>query len=146
VFSALAAFSPERFVTLFAALVAPDKRELRYVNAGHPPSLLWRGLRDFTWLESTGPLVSPALPASAWEVLVVPIDQYDQLLLYTDGVSDVLADADGGAETRIRTTVERDWAGGARLLDSILADVQHDLAGRPQPDDLTLLTVRLLPR
>jgi serine phosphatase RsbU (regulator of sigma subunit) len=66
--------------------------------------------------------------------------------LYTDGVSEVLAEADGGGETRIRTTVERDWAGGARLLDSILADVQHDLAGRPQPDDLTLLTVRLLPR
>ena len=54
VFSALAAFSPERFVTLFAALVAPDSCELRYVNAGHPPTLLWRGLRDFTWLEIRG--------------------------------------------------------------------------------------------
>jgi sigma-B regulation protein RsbU (phosphoserine phosphatase) len=37
----LAAFSPERFVTLVAALVSPTERVVRYVNAGHPPILLW---------------------------------------------------------------------------------------------------------
>lgn len=34
--------------------------------------------------------------------------------------------------------------GGAPLLDTILADVQKELAGRPQSDDLTLLTARVL--
>ena len=37
VWTGLAAFSPERFVTLVAALIAPDRSQLRYVNAGHPP-------------------------------------------------------------------------------------------------------------
>jgi sigma-B regulation protein RsbU (phosphoserine phosphatase) len=142
VWTGIAAFSPERFVTLFAALVAPDEGRLRYVNAGHPSIVLWNGLRNPAWLESTGPIVSPVLPASTWEVLAVPIEEGDQLLLYTDGVSDVLAGADGHAEARITTMIERDAAGGAQLLDAILAAVQHDLAGRPQPDDLTLLTAR----
>src|SRR5262249_15011422 len=33
VWNSLAAFGPERFVTLFAALVAPDEGRMRYVNA-----------------------------------------------------------------------------------------------------------------
>jgi len=144
VWAGLAAFSPERFVTLFAALIAPDENLLRYVNAGHPSVVLWGGVREPAWLESTGPLVSPALSASRWEAPVVPINEGDQLLLYTDGVSEVLAGTDGCAEPRFRNTIERASAGGASLLDAILADVQHDLAGRPQPDDLTLLTARVL--
>jgi serine phosphatase RsbU (regulator of sigma subunit) len=66
--------------------------------------------------------------------------------MHTDGVSEVLAGTDGCAETRFRNTIERTAAGGASLLDAILADVQHDLAGRPQPDDLTLMTARVLAR
>ena len=146
VWAGLGAFSAERFVTLFAALVAPDEHQLRYVNAGHPPIALWSGTREPVWLASTGPLVSPVLPASLWTEPVVPIDEGDQLLLYTDGVSEVLADADGCAEPRFRNTIQRAAAGGAPLLDAILADVQHDLAGLPQPDDLTLLTARVLGR
>ena len=144
VWTGLAAFSPERFVTLFAALIAPDDRQLRYVNAGHPSIVLWNGTRNPVWLASTGPIVSPVLPACTWEVVAVPIDEGDQLLLYTDGVSEVLAGAESDAKARIETTIERDSAGGALLLDAILAAVVHDLAGRPQPDDLTLLTARVL--
>jgi len=144
VWTGLAAFSPERFVTLVAALIAPEERRLRYVSAGHPAIVLWGGTREPMWLASTGPLVSPVLSTSSWEAPVVPIDEGDHLLLYTDGVSEVLADADGCAEARFANSIERAPAGGAPLLDAILADVQHDLAGRPQPDDLTLLTARVL--
>ena len=144
--TALAAFSPDRFVTLVAALIAPEERRLRYVNAGHPPIALWGPAREPVWMESTGPLVSPVLSAPTWEAPIVRIDEGDQLLLYTDGVSEVLADADGCAEARFTSTIERASAGGAVLLDAILADVQHDLAGSPQPDDLTLLTARVLSR
>ena len=142
----LAAFSPDRFVTLVAALISPDERQLRYVNAGHPPIALWGGAREPLWLDSTGPLVSPVLPASTWDAPVVPMDEGDHLLLYTDGVSDALADDDGRAEARFTSVIDRASEGGAPLLDAILADVHHELAGQPQPDDLTLLTARVLGR
>jgi sigma-B regulation protein RsbU (phosphoserine phosphatase) len=144
VWTGLASFSSERFVTLIAALIAPAEGRLRYVNAGHPSIALWGGAREPVWLKSTGPLVSPVLSASRWDVPVVSVDEGDQLLLYTDGVSEVLADTDGCAEARFRNTIERAPAGGASLLDAILAEVQNDLAGLPQPDDLTLLTARVL--
>jgi sigma-B regulation protein RsbU (phosphoserine phosphatase) len=140
----LAAFSPDRFVTLVAALISPEERQLRYVNAGHPPVALWGRTRAPRWLQSTGPLVSPVLTTSAWEAPVVPIDEGDHLLLYTDGISEALADDDGRAEERFTRVIDRASDGGASLLDAILADVHHELGGRPQPDDLTLLTARVL--
>jgi sigma-B regulation protein RsbU (phosphoserine phosphatase) len=140
----LAAFSPDRFVTLVAALLSPEERQLRYVNAGHPPIALWGRTREPRWLQSTGPLVSPVLTTSTWDAPIVPIDEGEHLLLYTDGISEVLADDDGRAEGRFTSIIDRASEGGARLLDMILADVHHELAGRPQPDDLTLLTARIL--
>jgi serine phosphatase RsbU (regulator of sigma subunit) len=95
------------------------------------------------WLESTGPLISPVLSTS-WDVQTTSIDEGDQLLLYTDGVSEPLADVDGCAKSRIERSIEQHATGGAPLLDAIVDDVQRALAGRAQSDDLTLLTARVL--
>ena len=142
----LASFSAERFVTLIAALICPEEGQVRYVNAGHPPIVSWGASREPIWLESTGPLVSPAFTAAArWDTAVAPVREGDHLLLYTDGIWEVLADDDGRAEQRFLTAIARAPAGGASLLDTILADVHEEIAGRRQPDDLTLLTASLIP-
>jgi phosphoserine phosphatase RsbU/P len=144
--TALAPFSPERFVTLVAALLSPEERHLRYVNAGHPAALLWGRTREPLWLASTGPLVSPVLSHATWDVPVVSIDEGDHLLLYTDGVSEALADENGRAEHRFSDLIQRAVDGGGRLLDAILEEIRRELAGRPEPDDLTLLVAQVLPR
>jgi phosphoserine phosphatase RsbU/P len=139
----LAAFSPDRFVTLIAALVSAETRQLRYVNAGHPPMILW-GNGDPQWLESTGPLVSPVLTGATWDAPVVPINDNDRVLLYTDGVWELLADENGRAEERFTAAIDRASQGGAPLLDSILEEIHHELRGGLQPDDLTLLTAKVV--
>lgn len=140
----LAAFSPDRFVTLIAALISPEERYLRYVNAGHPPILLWGREREPEWLPSTGPLVSPVLLETIWDAAVVPMNKRDHLLLYTDGVWEPLANEDGRAEARFTDAINRVPEGGTTLLDTILADVHRELTGQLQPDDLTLLTATLI--
>jgi sigma-B regulation protein RsbU (phosphoserine phosphatase) len=139
----MAAFSPERFVTLVAALVSRAERELRYVIAGHPPIAVWGNGRGPLWLESTGPLVSPMLGAMTWDAAVAPFDPGDHLLLYTDGISETLAGDDGRADERLGNAIARAPAGGPALLETILADVNSKLAGAAQPDDFTLLTASL---
>jgi len=138
-------FSPERFVTLVAVLISADQREMRYVNAGHPPLAVWGRTGGVRWLESTGPLVSPALTGLTWDAPVVSLDAGDHVLLYTDGVWDTLADDDGRAEEPLQAAIARAPEGGAALLDAILADVYRQLHGRPQPDDITLMTASVLP-
>jgi hypothetical protein len=55
-----------------------------------------------------------------------------------------LADDDGRAEQPFLDLIDRAPGGGAPLLDAVLARVKLALAGQPQPDDLTLLTTRVM--
>ena len=142
VWSGLTAFGADRFATLFSGLLSSNERQLQYVNAGHPSILLWNTTRRPQWLESTGPLISTVLPESAWDVEMVRLHDGDRLLLYTDGVSEVLADTSECAKARIETITGDESLDGAQVLDAILAAVDGELAGVLQPDDLTLLTAR----
>jgi sigma-B regulation protein RsbU (phosphoserine phosphatase) len=143
----MTAFGPERFVTLIAAVLSASSNELVYVNAGHPPGLLSTAGGETTWLASTGPLVSMALPVSTWEQRTLTVSCGDQVLLYTDGVSDALAgDGDDLGEEAILAAVREHADGGPALLESLLTRVRSRLGNRPQPDDLTLLTTRVLKR
>ena len=78
------------------------------------------------------------------EAPVVPMHEGDHLLLYTDGVWETLADEDGRAEERFMSAIDRAVDGGAALLDTLLADVHHELAGQLQADDFTLLTASMI--
>ena len=69
------------------------------------------------------------------------MDDGDHLLLYTDGVSEIIADTTECAQTRFETLTGQQALGGAPLLDAILAAYAMTLG--TQPDDLTLLTARL---
>jgi sigma-B regulation protein RsbU (phosphoserine phosphatase) len=142
--SSLAAFGYERFITLFAAVLAADEGRLHYVNAGHPGGLLWSGTGEVARLESTGPLVSPALRACQWEQRGVRMAADDQLLVYTDGILDAFFNDDDPGDARILAAIERHTTGGPPLLEEILRQVGLSFGGRPQDDDLTLLTARML--
>jgi serine phosphatase RsbU (regulator of sigma subunit) len=140
----LAPFSAERFVTLFAAVVSREATELRYVNAGHPPALLWSAARTPLALSATGPLITPAFPWCSWQMASVPIAAGDRLLLYTDGVSDVLVDYREGGEDRIRTAIEQHPAGDGALLDALVAAVEQQRTADIPQDDLTVMTAHVL--
>jgi sigma-B regulation protein RsbU (phosphoserine phosphatase) len=131
-------FGWERFVTLIAALVSPATGEVTYVNAGHPPGVVWNVHGRRTRLTGTGPLVSPVLRDVRWEQTTVSIATGDRLLLYTDGVSDALF-RERDAEAPIRELIDRHAEGGVPLLDAILVEVARRGGDVPQ-DDLTLIT------
>lgn len=83
----------ERFVTaVFAEIVAPD-RVVRIVNCGHPPPLLI-GPAEVTELEtdqSSPPLNLGVLVGEPYHVDELSFRPGDQLLLYTDGVTETRA-------------------------------------------------------
>jgi sigma-B regulation protein RsbU (phosphoserine phosphatase) len=136
----LAPFGAERFVTMIAAVVEDSK--LSYVNAGHPAGLVWNDNGKIERLETTGPMVSAAFDGWTWERRSVPMPAGGRILLYTDGVSDALSGEHDLGDEEIAAMIERHAAGGAPLLDALLAEVNVRFGGRPQPDDLTLLTAR----
>ena len=137
---ALAPFGAERFVTLIAATIAAGEHRIRYVNAGHPAGCLWNDSGRLDRLDSTGPLVSPALPDSLWTEASLPLRAGDRLLLYTDGVSDGLS-RDEDQDRRLLSAIERCPNGGRQLLEALVAEIRQHAGGHGPDDDVTLLTV-----
>jgi phosphoserine phosphatase RsbU/P len=142
----VAAFGEERFVTLIAMQISRrtpgHEGMLSFVNAGHPPGLLWNAGGRLERLAATGLLISPALPYLGWNRVTVPFAPGDHVLLYTDGATDALfREMDG--ESRIRATIAQHVAGGPGLLDAILADIGCHRPHRAPEDDITLVTATL---
>jgi sigma-B regulation protein RsbU (phosphoserine phosphatase) len=141
-------FSDRRFVTLITALIDSRSRELRFVNAGHPPGIVRAHetgvpLRQ---LDVTGPLISPAFAGETWTESRLTLEPGDQLVLYTDGVSDVYGDGRGMfSDRRVHEIVFAHRDSGEALIASIIEAVTAFAQGRPFGDDLTLLTARILP-
>ncbi len=142
VWNGLSAFGPERFVTLVAALVAPQEGRLTFVNAGHPAGLIWKTGNGLERLASSGPMLSSIFRFPRWNEIVVPIATGQNILLYTDGVSEAFLIENG--EERIKAAIERHADGGAPLLDAIVADVDRHRGHHPYRDDVTLVTAKII--
>ena len=86
-----------KYATFFYAQVDGDRRQLRYVNAGHNPPYLVRARHDAaaatgndTPVEelTTGGAVVGMLPGMSYEEATVDLCSGDVLLAYTDGVTE----------------------------------------------------------
>ena len=136
-------FSDRRFVTLIAARIDRNHDEVQLVNAGHPASVLRRAKSgELMMTDATGPMISPAFVGETWERTSVAMSAGDDLLMYTDGITDVAGEGGLFSQQRVIEAFRHCKEGGDTLIDAVL-DAAHDFAGgRPPGDDLTLLTAR----
>lgn len=135
-------FPAHRFVTLFCARVGAGQGRLEYVNAGHPPAMVWGEGRQLQSLDSTGPLVSSGLEELSWDTKVLSFGSGDNLLVYTDGIVEVGGSEGEFGQSRIEAQVRTSSGAGAKLLDDTLRAVHDFAAGAAIHDDLTVLTLR----
>jgi Stage II sporulation protein E (SpoIIE) len=135
----------EEFVTALLAEIDPDAGRLSIFSCGHPPPILISG-DGVTVLEVPAPappLGLLTLGDSSGAARTVPFKPDDQLLLYTDGVTEA---RDGNRA--FYPLDERLPLLGARASDnsdSLLELLREDLlrhAGAPLDDDAALLLVR----
>jgi len=126
--SGIRSFGYDRFITLFCVRIFNGMSRIEYVNAGHPPGILWGPGRELILMEGTGPLISPALFNSSWKQETLELHPQDRLLLFTDGVEDVVGEHGFFGLSRIVQEVATTPAGGRPLLDRILSSV-HEFAG-----------------
>jgi phosphoserine phosphatase RsbU/P len=145
-------FPDGKYVTATAVRLRPASTVLEYASAGHPPGLLLGYNGSVRSLEPSAPMIHPALPHWRCEQRVARMERGDQLLLYTDGVTDAQnGDGDDFGFERLvalapqlagpTTSVE---AGSTDLLAALRQEVARFAGGRPLDDDLTLALVRRL--
>ncbi len=78
---------PSQFVTLFYGILNVPSKILTYVNAGHPPPLLFRD--NVARSLETGGVPIGVLPDFAYQEESIALRSGDLLVLYTDGYTDV---------------------------------------------------------
>ena len=139
----------EEFVTALLAEIDPDRGKLTILNCGHPPPILISpGDGGVTVLEVRAPapplgLITLGSDAGAKEVYAFKPN--DQLLLYTDGVTEARDQRRSfyPLDERLHVLRAKAKANGAGL--SLLEAVRDDLlrhSGAPLEDDAALLLVR----
>jgi phosphoserine phosphatase RsbU/P len=144
------ASSEDRYATFFYSQYDPATQELTYVNAGHCAPMLFRGADKLATVErlSTGGPVIGLIPEMFFEQAVVRMSPGDELVIFTDGVSEAMnRDLEEWGEQRLSETVQKFPASAPpELITQIMAAADAFVAGAPQHDDMTLVVVRATAR
>ena len=139
VLETLAPLSQQRVITLLLVLVDPRTTSIDYLNAGHPPAIVWGGSAPVL-LEATTPLLSFGLGLSKEPVRSRPFRPGDRIALYSDGMYEV---RDPAGEEFGRARFQETVVSGRERLDHavrrLLDQAVRHAGGRPPEDDLTLL-------
>jgi phosphoserine phosphatase RsbU/P len=134
------------FASLLYAHLDVEASRLSYVNAGHPAGLVVRRDGSVERLDEGGMLLGVEREA-VYRAGERTFAAGDLLLLYSDGVTDVLNEADEeyGAP-RLEALLPRlVHLSTDSLLENVIASVEAFVGGA-LPDDITLLVAKFLPR
>ncbi|MPY87341.1 MAG: SpoIIE family protein phosphatase [Luteitalea sp.] len=132
-----------RFITAVLGIYDPDSHVLSYVNAGHPPALLWRANGAAERLPPTG--IALGLDSRAVypprEIVLRPADL---LVVYSDGITEAESSAgvafdDSGVE---QVLTEHGRQSPQLVTAALLARVDAHTGDARVHDDLTVLAVR----
>jgi serine phosphatase RsbU (regulator of sigma subunit) len=145
-------FPDGKYVTATAVRFSSAATTLDYASAGHPPALLLGRGGSIVTLDPSAPMIHPSLPVWSCQQRVVRMEVGDQLLLYTDGLTEA-QNSEGdefGFERLVAILPQLAGpaasadAGGAALLAALRQELARFAGGRPLDDDLTLALVRRL--
>ncbi|HEX4143269.1 MAG TPA: SpoIIE family protein phosphatase [Pirellulales bacterium] len=137
----------DRFVTFLLCVLDPVRHVLEVVNAGHPSPLRRRGeVVEKLGLEEAGPPLGLDL-ARRYTSFTTEIAESDAIVLYTDGISEARSPRDiiyGSRRLVRRLSTGPDNA--IELGQHLLSDVERFAHGRPQSDDICVVTFGRLPK
>ncbi|HPF33703.1 MAG TPA: SpoIIE family protein phosphatase, partial [Candidatus Sabulitectum sp.] len=136
---------PEMFITFFMLCMDPEKKCVRYVNAGHNPPFLIKQDGTVKTL-STGGLLFGVTENAIYEEGELQLENGDIVLMYTDGVSEAMDSSEEEfGEKRIATLAAKNRALSLPDLLALIERSVKNFHGEDHyADDFTLLAARIL--
>ena len=131
------------FVTVFYCILDAKSGALRYANGGHNRPYVRRADGAVESLDGAGGLVLGAMPDIGFPTHAVQLLPGDQLVLYTDGVTEALNPAEEPYGTQRLVNEVRAHGSGtpAALLERICQSVTSFAGTAAQSDDIALTVV-----
>ena len=140
------------FITMMYAVLDLDEGTLTYARAGHTPLIYVKGSSECPKAEILTPdglVVGLDGFQSTFEDLIeedtLAISSGDVVVLFTDGVSEAMNEADDmfGEERLSRLVEEHVKLGVEELRERILTEVETFVGTAKQHDDMTLVLLRI---
>ena len=130
------------FVTAWMGLLNIKTGELKYVNAGHNPPLVYHD-GFYEYLRGKTGFVLAGLKNMKYNYKTVTLSREDRILLYTDGVTEAKNKyGDFYGEFRLDELLNRCGKRRAKeICETVRADVDKFAEGCEPADDLTLLSI-----
>ncbi len=127
---------PERFATIFIAVLEPDGSGLRYASGGHNPPLVLRTDGTEEWLPPAGTPLG-MLPEMNYPVTKVTMATGDMIVAYTDGITEAVDDLDVEFEEKGLADVVNKYAhaGPAKIISETIAAVHLHVSRKTVLDE-----------
>ena len=142
-----------KYATFFYAQVDGDRRQLRYVNAGHNPPYLVRACANTAAADqdahmeelTVGGAVVGMLPGMSYEEATVDLRSGDVLLAYTDGVTEAHSpDHVEFGEDRLKALLrEVAHLSAGDIRTRISAELKDWIRDAEHYDDLTFVVMKV---
>ncbi len=132
------------FVTVWAGALDYATGHIDYVNAGHNPPLLWTK-NGWEWLKKRSGLPLGLFDGMPYRAHSIDCAIGDQLLLYTDGVTEAMSvDEELYGEQRLENVANAYYLLHPReLVETVRQDVASHALGAEQSDDITVLSLEV---
>jgi serine phosphatase RsbU (regulator of sigma subunit)/anti-sigma regulatory factor (Ser/Thr protein kinase) len=131
------------FATAFVGYLDLDSAAFQYASAGHNPPLLYRA-RTGTCEELTAPGVAMGVfEEAAYGQRVVKLEVNDVLVLYTDGITEVVNQHDEEfGEQRLQDLIAAHAGLSVQQLKAIIVETIADFGDQRGNDDETLIILK----
>jgi sigma-B regulation protein RsbU (phosphoserine phosphatase) len=136
---------PDRFVTLFLATVDAESRSFHYVNAGHPPGLLFSRTGEIkARLESTGLPLGVLSDTEYGTGETVALESGDTLLLITDGIleSESPEGQEFGEERTVQVVRDNLQMSAYDLVECLCRAVRTFASSHDLTDDVAAVAIK----
>ncbi len=137
--------SDGNFITAFYGIYDPSNKSLTYAGAGHNPPRVKRCSDGSMFvLDEARSIPLGIVPDTKYEQHTVELVSGDQVILYTDGITEAFNDNDQlfGTE-RLDAVLEHCGIDAHALIETVLESVERFTEGRPADDDRTLLVLKV---
>jgi serine phosphatase RsbU (regulator of sigma subunit) len=134
----------QSYVTFFLGDLEPETGDLRYVNAGHVPPLLYRRSSGEVEPLETGGTVVGLFEVASYEEGETRLESGDTLIVFTDGISEAWDENDQEfGEDRLGDLIKKHQDLSARkLVETIEREIDQFTKGARPSDDCTLIVVK----
>lgn len=135
--------SPEKFATLFYAILDLQNHQIHYSNAGHDNPYLCSPQSAIKRLK-VGGIPLGMLADFTFEQESVPVEEDSVLVAYSDGVTEAMnAQEEMFGEERIAAVIDQHKSEPAtEIVEHLISAVKTFAAGYPQSDDITVVVMR----